>query len=71
MRKRRNECTDSSDKAEVEEGANPVSGGEDGDWVLRELEDLSSELCSLVPDVLGGHDGEEWETGWMGVGERM
>lgn len=68
MGERRGECTNGGDKVETEEAANTVEGRDNGDWVLGELEDLSSELRGFVSGVLGGHDGEEREAGGMGMG---
>lgn len=61
-------CTNSGDKVETGQAANPVKSGDDGDWVLGESENFSGEVRHLVSGVLGGHDGEEWETGGMEVG---
>lgn len=65
MRKRRDKWTNCRDPVEVQEGANRTNGGDYGDRVLGELEDLSSEVRSLVSGVLCGHDegGRGGETG--------
>ena len=59
----RRDATDRSDEAEIQEVANPVDGGDDGDGVLGEIEDPVGELLGLVSGVLSGHDGEGGETG--------
>ena len=61
--------TDRSDEVEIEEIANPVSGGDDGDGLPGKIEDLASDLLGLVSGVVGGHDGEGGATGQAGVGE--
>lgn len=68
MRERRGKCTNVNDDVGVKISANPVKGGDDGDWVLGEPEDLPGEPCGLVSGFVGGHGGEEWETGGMEVG---
>jgi len=68
MKKRWGESTDRVDQVETEEVTNPVNGGDNGDRLLRKIEDLLSEPSGLVCGVLGGHDGEERETEEMGVG---
>lgn len=61
------ESANGGDEVEVEEVANPVEGGDDGDSLLGEIEDLLSEPLGLVFGVPGGHDREDGETGHVGV----
>lgn len=69
MRKKRwGGSTDRVDQVETEEIANPVNGGDDGDRLLREIEDPLSEPFGLVCGVPGSHDGEEREAEEVGVG---
>lgn len=58
MRGRRDESTNRCDEVELEEAADPVDAGDDGNWLLGKTENALSELLSLAFDVPGGHGGE-------------
>ena len=61
--KRRSESTDRSDKVEIEEAADPIDTGDDGDPLFRKIEDLLRELLRRAFDVPSGHSGERGEAG--------
>jgi hypothetical protein len=68
MTKRRVECTNRGDEVEIEEIANPLDAGDDGDRLLRKMEDILSEPFGLVSGVLSNHGGEGREAEEVGVG---
>ena len=67
MARRRGESTNGSEEVGVEEVADPIDAGDDGDLFFRKIEDLLSELLCRAFGVPSGHDGEKGEAG-RGVG---
>lgn len=61
------ELTNGSDEVEIEDAADPIDTGDDGDLFFRNIEDLPSELLCRAFGVPGGHDGEKGKAG-RGVG---
>lgn len=57
------ERTNRSDEVEIEDAADPINAGDDGDSFLRKIEDLAGELLCRAFGVPSGHDGEKGEAG--------
>lgn len=68
MGKRCNESTNRGNEVEIEEAANPVNAGDDGDLLFRKIEDLLSNALGLVSGIPSGHGGEEGRTECVKVG---
>jgi len=60
-------ATNRSEEVEIEEAADPIDAGDDGDLFFRKIEDLLGELLCRAFGVPSGHDGEKGEAG-RGVG---
>ena len=67
MTRRRSEATNRSHEVEIEEAADPIDAGDDGDLFFRKVKDLLSELLRRAFGVPSSHGGEKGEAG-RGVG---
>lgn len=63
MGQRGSEWTDRGDEVEIEEGTDPIDGGNDGDLLFGKIEDLLGELPCRALGVPGSHGGERGKTG--------
>ena len=68
---RRGRSTNTGDEVEVEDVANPVNAGDDGDSLFGKMEDLSSDPPSLVSGVLNSHNGGKGDAECVGMGRGL